>query len=169
MAVVEVFHQDGLAPSIASPQHVSYLRMLINIVGCIVCLPVFWMATVHCRWPVTLDLIFTIALAELTRYVNEGRRMAYHEETCMSSVAKEKMDPEKALMEVRSVTSSSTSLNTMAAVVGWREDPALYQRALESYRRARGCAFLLAGIDGDEKQDWDMVEVFNTVRTFWNY
>ena len=37
----------------------------------------------------------------------------------------------------------------MAAIVGWREDPALYQRALESYRRARGCVFLLAGIDGE--------------------
>lgn len=161
---MEVYHQDGLSPSISSPRQVSYLRMALNVFGCAICLPVFWLATVHCRWPVTLDLIFTIALAELTRYVNEGRRMAYHEDECVSPVVKEKMDPEKTAFDVESVSSSVMArLDTMAAVVGWREDPALYTRALQSYRRARGCVFLIAGIDGDEKQDEDMVDVFNMV------
>lgn len=161
---MEVHHQEGLSPSISSPRQVSYSRMALNVVGCAVSLPIFWLATVHCRWPVTLDLLFTIALAELTRYVNEGRRMAYHEDGCISPVVKEKMDPEKAGFDVESISSSvTTRLDTMAAIVGWREEPALYTRALESYRRARGCVFLIAGVDGDEKQDEDMVDVFNLV------
>ena len=162
---MEVHNPSGLSPSVSSPRRVSYLRMALNVLGALVCLPLFWLATVHCRWPVTLDLVFTIALAELTRYVNEGRRMAYHDDECVSPVVREKMDPEKtAYIDVESVSSSSTSsLDIMAAIVGWREDPALYTRALESYRRARGCVFLIAGIDGDEKQDQDMVDVFHLV------
>ena len=170
MAVMEVHNTPGLIPWTSSPRHVSYQRMAFNVLAALVFLPLIWIAKDHCRWPMTLDAILTVFLTELTRYVNEGRRMAYHDGGCASPVMKEKvdadkMDPEtRAFSDVDSVSSSSMArLDIMAAVVGWREDPALYARALESYRRARGCVFLIAGIDGDEKQDQDMVDVFNMV------
>lgn len=162
MTVVEVYRQEGLSPAVASPRPVSLLRKTLNIAGCIVCLPVYWIATVHCRWPVTLDLVLTIALTELTRYVNEGRRMAYYEE-CQPPVVREKVDPEKAALEFELQLQSAPRLDCMAAVVGWREDPSLFTRALEGYKATRGCVFLIVGIDGDEAQDRDMVDVFDMV------
>ncbi|GJN76552.1 hypothetical protein PLIIFM63780_000036 [Purpureocillium lilacinum] len=164
MAIAEDYRQAGSAPVPAeavSPP-VSLLRKVLNVAGCIVCLPIYWVATVHCRWPVTLDLILTIALTELTRYVNEGRRMAYYEEF-RPPVMRDDMDPEKAALELELLSPFSPQLDCMAAVVGWREDPALFTRALESYKTARGCMFLMVGIDGDEAQDQDMVDVFNLV------
>lgn len=57
----------------------------------------------------------------------------------------------------------ASSCDTMASVVGWREDPELWQRCLESYKTARGCKFLLAGIDGHDADDQEMVEIFKKV------
>jgi hyaluronan synthase len=115
------------------------------------------MMTVHCHYPVTLDTIVTIALAELNRFNNEGRRMKFYES---ETRVREKADPEKTASDVRSAT---PKLQCMAAVVGWREDPALFTRALESYKSAKGCTFVLVGIDGDEEADQDMVDVFEKV------
>ena len=89
--------------------------------------------------------------------------MAYYEEF-RPPVMRDDMDPEKAALELELLSPFSPQLDCMAAVVGWREDPALFTRALESYKTARGCMFLMVGIDGDEAQDQDMVDVFNLVR-----
>ncbi|KAJ6437317.1 hyaluronan synthase [Purpureocillium lavendulum] len=163
MAIAAASHLQGSSPALSSSSPVSLTRKVLNVAGCIVCLPIYWIATVHCRWPVTLDLILTVVLTELTRYVNEGRRMAYYEEFRPPSIS-EGMDPEKAALELELLTpSSATRLDCMAAVVGWREDPALFTRALESYKTTRGCVFLVVGIDGDEAEDQDMLDVFNLV------
>ncbi len=90
--------------------------------------------------------------------------MAYYQGGSQSSVVKEKMDIEEQALCLESPhTSTFRSSDCMAAVVGWREDPALFTRALESYQRTRGCVFLLVGIDGDEVEDRDMVDVFDMV------
>lgn len=161
MTVMEIYHPEGISPSVSSPRQVSTLRKIFNVLGCLISLPIYWVATIHCRWPVTLDLILTIALAELNRYVNEGRRQEYYDaETQPPPYYKEKGDPEKMIYEVE----STPKVDCMAAVVGWREDPALFKSALQSYRKAQGCCFLLVGIDGDEEDDQDMVDVFHEVR-----
>ena len=169
MTVVE-YYQDGLGYAVASPRRVSLLRKLVNVVGCVVCLPLYWLVTVHCRWPVTLDLFITVALTELNRLVNEGRRMALREKESMPSPCLEKAELGGGLKQhVVTYERSGTpdpSVDVMAAVVGWREDPDLFRRALESYQGTRCCKFLLVGIDGDEDADQDMVNVFNEVRFF---
>lgn len=103
----------------------------------------------------------TIILAELNRFVNESRRQELHEmETLGQSPIREKEDWLKWELNVER---AAPRLDCMAAVVGWREDPDLFRRALNSYSMTRGCVFLLVGIDGDGPEDEDMVNVFNEV------
>lgn len=54
----------------------------------------------------------------------------------------------------------------MAAIVGYREDLALFVRALESYKDAAECRFVLVGVDGDDTPDMEMVRVFQQVGIF---
>jgi hyaluronan synthase len=175
--IMGILHRgvDELAMPVASPRPVSLLQKVGNVLGCLISLPLYWLLTVHCRWPVTLDLILTIGLAELNRYINEGRRMAFHEDSSNDAefVLREKgganvefreLDDVESVSSSASTTTPSPRLDCLAAIVGWREDPSLYQRALESYKSTQGCAFVLAGIDGDEADDMDMVRVFNYVR-----
>ena len=51
----------------------------------------------------------------------------------------------------------------MAAIVGYREDPELFARALDSYKTAAECRFVLVGVDGDDTPDMEMVRVFQEV------
>ena len=162
MTVVE-YYQDGLGSSVASPHRVSFLRKVINIIGCIVCLPLYWVVTVHCRWPVTLDLFITIALTELNRLVNEGRRMVLKERESMPSPCLEKAELGKHVITYERSDTPDPSVDCMAAVVGWREDPDLFMRALESYQGTRCCKFLLVGIDGDHDGDMEMVRIVEEV------
>lgn len=153
------YEQDGDSqPPVARAPHISWTRKILNIVGCLLSLPLYWLMTVHCRYPVTLDLIVTIMLTELNRFNNEGRRIRLYEEESPSprkGIDVEKSDPE--------LQPAVPRLDCMAAVVGWREDPGLFTRALDSYKSAKCCKFLLVGIDGDEAEDMDMVNVFNQV------
>ncbi|EKG09490.1 Fungal chitin synthase [Macrophomina phaseolina MS6] len=51
----------------------------------------------------------------------------------------------------------------MASVVGYREESALFQRVLESYKPSDGLELLLVGIDGNEKEDLRMAQVVREV------
>ncbi|KAJ5232216.1 hypothetical protein N7468_005172 [Penicillium chermesinum] len=51
----------------------------------------------------------------------------------------------------------------MAAIVGYREDPELFARALGSYKSVKECRFVLVGVDGNEVPDMEMVQVFQNV------
>lgn len=148
--------------------------MLLNIVGCLLFTPAYWVITVHCRYPVTLDLIMTILLTELNRLVNEGRRLQFYEEESpepLLPTQDEKSDDgfydEKKVGFSKTQIAPQSRLDCMAAVVGWREDPALFTRALQSYKSAKHCIFMLVGIDGDDAPDRDMVDVFNSVSPSW--
>ncbi|KAM0254323.1 hypothetical protein ACHAQJ_006909 [Trichoderma viride] len=163
--------QDGPVPQfITKGRHTSWLRMLLNITGCLVCIPAYWVVTVHCHYPVTLDLVFTILLTELNRLVNEGRRLQFYEEESPESFPPSPdesfdghfYDEKNVGVSVTQIVPQSR-LDCMAAVVGWREDPALFTRALESYKSTKHCTFMLIGIDGDDEADGDMVDVFNNV------
>ncbi|KAI9170644.1 Hyaluronan synthase 2 [Paramyrothecium foliicola] len=142
---------------IQGPPHVSSIRRVLNAVGCLLAFPIFWVTTVGSRWPVTLDLIITIILTELNRFNNQRRRAKLHNQQTQVS---KKTDIETAMSDTQS---PNINLQSMAAVVGWREHPPVFKQALESYRAAKGCAFVLIGIDGDEEEDIDMVRVFEEV------
>lgn len=51
----------------------------------------------------------------------------------------------------------------VASVVGWREDPLWYTKCLNSLVNNWNCEILVAGIDGNEPEDEQMVDVFRTV------
>lgn len=138
------------------------------MIGCVLAIPVFYLTAVHSRYPVTLDILITIALTELNRFVVEGRRMAlrwrqrYYERPPLQ----EKLEWDPLDLESQR---HAPRLECVAAVVGWREDPSLYARALDSYKSASTCVFLLAGIDGDEEEDQEMVKTFSRVSTYLIY
>ncbi|KAL1851677.1 hypothetical protein Daus18300_012486 [Diaporthe australafricana] len=103
-------------------------------------------------------MLLTIILAELNRFVNQRRREKLHElKNQDESPIREKQDWLKWELNVEKAV---PRLDCMAAVVGWREDPDLFSRALESYKTTEGCTFLLVGVDGDEIDDQDMVDLF---------
>ncbi|KAK3902325.1 glycosyltransferase [Staphylotrichum tortipilum] len=155
-----------LAPEPRGPlsgPRVPPFRQLLNVIGCMLVLPWYYVTTALTKYPVTLDILLTIALTELNRYVIEGRRIIFLGHRLFDGKQpspEEKRDREDLCLESQQAT---PSLDCLAAVVGWREEPSLYRRALESYKSSTTCVFLLAGIDGDEAQDQEMVDVFNKV------
>ncbi|RAH86877.1 hypothetical protein BO86DRAFT_428717 [Aspergillus japonicus CBS 114.51] len=133
---------------------VPLLRQMLNGLGCLLVLPLYYYLTAATRHPLTLDLLLTILAAEYNRFTNERRRRRVSQPTAAAAAA----DPEKPrVMEAHSAP------DCMAAVVGYREDPGLFARALNSYRAAEGCRFMLVGIDGDEEADMEMVRVFQNI------
>lgn len=61
------------------------------------------------------------------------------------------------------LTNTEKATECMAAIVGYREDPDLFARALDSYKTAAECRFVLVGVDGDDTPDMEMVRVFQQV------
>ena len=146
---------------------VPALRQVLNVIGCALAIPLYYLTTAHSRYPVTLDIIITIAFTELNRYVIEGCRIAFFGQRRDDLETSDEIE-EKAAIYLESQP-EPPKLECLAAVVGWREDPALYARALESYKSSNACVFLLAGIDGDEAEDQDMARVFKKVCTLLDW
>lgn len=145
-----------------SPRQVPAWRQCINVLCCVLSLPLYLLLTVSTQLPITLDLLMTITLTELNRMINERRREKLSRlQTRSESPVQEKED---WLRWELNIETAAPRLDCMAAVVGWREDPDLFHRALSSYSTAQGCVFLLVGVDGDGPEDEDMVKVFNEVR-----
>jgi hyaluronan synthase len=141
---------------------VPAFRQFLNVIGCALAVHLYYFTTAHSRYPITLNIIITIALTELNRYVIEGCRTAFFGRQHANGL--DALQDKKAIhLESQP---NSPKLECLAAVVGWREDPSLYCRALESYKSSRTCIFLLAGIDGDEAEDQDMVKIFKRVCAF---
>ncbi|KAF2094305.1 hypothetical protein NA57DRAFT_60935 [Rhizodiscina lignyota] len=68
-----------------------------------------------------------------------------------------------SLLENESSTDAHNAAEkAMACVVGWREDPIQYEKALSSYVEA-GVRCVVVGVDGGEKADMAMVGVFRNV------
>ncbi|PYI35450.1 hypothetical protein BP00DRAFT_388172 [Aspergillus indologenus CBS 114.80] len=135
---------------------VPLLRQMLNGLGCLLVLPLYYYLTAATRHPLTLDLLLTILAAEYNRFTNERRRRRVSQPAAAAAAAA--ADPEKPR-----VVDAHGGPDCMAAVVGYREDPGLFARALNSYRAAEGCRFMLVGIDGDEEADMEMVRVFQNI------
>lgn len=149
----------SLHTSIYPHPHVSWFWQLLNLLGCILIFPLYRAAAVNTYYPATVDLLISILLAEFCRFNNEGRRIAFREEEARP---RSKDDIEKQTLSMSKGSGPSTC-DTMAAIVGWREDPNLWARCLESYKTARGCKFVLAGVDGHDEDDQEMIEIFQKV------
>ncbi|KAF9894049.1 hypothetical protein FE257_009022 [Aspergillus nanangensis] len=129
---------------------VSWLQRIWNFSGCVLGVLVFVLMIKYSKQPLTIDVIFTIVLAEWCRWANNQRRKR--------ATSPKKCDDPLYLLEKGDTTPSDTDV--IAAVVGYREEPALFKRALESYLEAQGCRFLLICIDGDTEDDEEMIDVF---------
>lgn len=166
---MSLHHQD------AHP-HTSWARQFLNLLGCLLLLPLFHAATVYTRWPATVDLCLAVGLAELCRFANDRRRAAWREAGAPPRREKEEDDDVewkgasgttttiRAVGDNDSSSDNALAAEAMASIVGWREDPALWRRCLESYKHAAGCRFVLVGIDGHNADDKEMVDVFQKVR-----
>lgn len=141
---------------------VHWSRQILNLVGCVVIFLLYRAAAVNTYYPATVDLLISILLAEYCRFNNEGRRIAFRQ---AASHPKDKEDVEKHALGAATRREAASS-EAIAAIVGWREDPALWARCLDSYKAAVGCRFLLAGIDGHDSDDKEMIDIFKKVRQF---
>lgn len=150
----------SLRASLHPHPHVSWFRQLLNLIGCFLIFPLYRAAAVNTWYPATVDLLISILLAEFCRFNNEGRRIAFSKGEAQPTIFKD--DIEKHAPRVLNQRGASTC-DTMAAIVGWREDPDLWARCLESYKLARGCKFVLAGIDGHDSDDQEMIRIFEKV------
>lgn len=92
-------------------------------------------------WWIWADLIYRISFAELNRHENKKRlrKQLYAE--------KEDRDAPR----------------TMACMVGYREESAMYEKSLGSLAQS-GCECVVAAIDGEDDEDLRMVHVFEKVR-----
>jgi hyaluronan synthase len=135
---------------------VSIIRQILNFLGCLAILPVYYLITSYSRFPLTLDLLLSVFVAEYNRYANEMRRQRVY--TPPSTPAATDLEKAADLLP-----SSHIGPDCIAVVVGYREDPELFGRALQSYKTAEGCRFTLVGVDGEQGPDMEMVQVFQKV------
>lgn len=89
-----------------------------------------------------VDLLFRIFLAEFNRSRNKRRVEDFQS----------------------SNNGNESKLRVMGQIVGYREDPQLFENSLVSLVNT-GCGCLVVGIDGNEKEDLKMVNVFQKVGT----
>lgn len=147
-----VFQQSG--------PEVSRFRQFLNFLGCLIVLPIYSIITGYTRHPLTIDILLTIFAAEYNRYSNDRRRRQ------LKSPPRPTYDLEKA---GHLLGNEPSSTECMAAIVGYREDPDLFARALESYKNVKECRFVLVGVDGNDVPDMEMVQVFQKVATSCSY
>jgi hyaluronan synthase len=105
--------------------------------------------------------MISIFVAEYNRWANEKRRSRLQETPASTPTH----DVEKAISTWPNIPAGGVT-RCMAAIVGYREDPDLFYRALESYKATDGLDFTLVGVDGDQAADMDMVRVFQMVRHY---
>lgn len=153
-----------------SHPHVPWYRQLLNLMGCLLIIPLYRASLVNTFYPSTFELLFSIVLAEFCRYKNAGRRTAFRELESQPTRYKDDVEknahhPHGGVLEAQGGPGAS-SCDTVAFVVGWREDPVLWQKCLESYKTAVNCRFLIAGVDGHDADDQEMVDVFKKVCTY---
>jgi hypothetical protein len=87
-----------------------------------------------------LDLLVRICLAEYNRYWNRTR----------------------VLRQSDSDMKAERSDELIACLVGYREEPLLFEQSLEAIKKAKpGC--LVVGIDGNSRGDLPMLETFQKV------
>ncbi|OWY53824.1 hyaluronan synthase 3 [Alternaria alternata] len=138
---------------------------IYNFIGCLVAAALYCYTTLYWSdYLYTFDTIITVYLAEQCGWDNERvRRSSQKEKGEKVDVYPQLSVAEKGEYYTHSERSSKLELGCIAAIVGYREDPIIFTKALESYTDAEGCRFVLTCIDGNEAEDQVMVDVFRKV------
>ncbi|KAM3069290.1 hypothetical protein ACMFMG_010797 [Clarireedia jacksonii] len=127
-----------------------------QIFNTILCVTVFFIVFRYLRryvsfFPVTIESIWQIGLAEINRRKNVERVRKLEQSLSQADV-------EKGIQEKGDVAA-----RCLASVVGYREEANLWRRALQSYLDSPGLEIMLIGIDGDHDGDMEMVSVAQQV------
>ncbi|KAI9648410.1 hypothetical protein NHQ30_003044 [Ciborinia camelliae] len=101
--------------------------------------------------PITLESIWQISLAEINRMKNVKRVQQLEQKLSLQ-------DAEKGIQ-----TRDSVAARCITSVVGYREEPNLWRKCLQSYLNSPGLEIMLIGIDGDHDADMEMVSVAQQV------
>ena len=138
-----------------SPQ-LSGRQQVVNVILCVLlALFVFGYIRKHVFiFPVTMETIWQIGLAETNRRRSKRRVKQLREGLAPSDIEKATSNP-------------ANNARCMASVVGYREEPGLFSKCLESYRNCPGLEIMLIGIDGDGPQDMEMANIARKVRNFF--
>jgi hyaluronan synthase len=128
----------------------SWWRQFINTV---LCLLTFTTIFLYFRryvssFPITLESVWQISLAEVNRRKNVQR---------IKNIKRGAADEELGFGEKQPV------VRHMSSVVGYREEPVLFKKCLQSYRGTPGLEVMLVGIDGDSSEDMEMVRIAQEV------
>lgn len=130
----------------------SFTRQVLNTVLCVL---TFTAIFLYFRryvylFPITFESIWQISLAEVNRRKNV-RRIQQLERKLSSN------DEEDGIRE------KETAVRHMASVVGYREEPNLFRKCLQSYHGSPGLELMLVGIDGDHDGDMEMIRIVEEV------
>ncbi|KAK0645199.1 Hyaluronan synthase 1 [Lasiodiplodia hormozganensis] len=120
---------------------------LAGILVCFLFIFEFRRRVPHC-YPLTLDTLLSIILTEISRRKSERslQKLQHH-------LGEQSLDAEKGEKQT-----NKAGVPYIVSVVGYREDSALFKRALASYSTCTGAITLLVGIDGNEAdEDAEMV------------
>lgn len=101
-------------------------------------------------FPITLEAIWQITLAELNRRKSKRRVRDIKRELDTDDIEIKRSDDQRAV-------------KFLASIVGYREDPALFVKCLKSFKNNSGQELLLVGIDGNGPQDAEMANVVRRV------
>lgn len=137
-----------LSNTSTKPAPPSWFKLVFNSLCCLALALIvpFYGFRALTNWPVTIEALFSCALSEWNRQKGLRRLKVLDKRN-------EHGDPEKG---------GHGRTKYMASVVGYREEPGLFQRCLESYRPAGVDTFLI-GIDGNGPEDMEMVRVVERV------
>lgn len=130
----------------------SWRQQAVNVVLCLLlALFVFGYIRKHVFiFPITMETTWQISLAEINRRRSRRRVRRLQEELAPSDVEK-------------GALAKTSYARCMASVVGYREEPGLFTKCLESYRDCPGLELLLVGIDGNKAQDMEMANIVRKV------
>lgn len=131
----------------------SFNRQVFNAVLCIACFAaifLYFRRYVY-LFPITCESIWQISLAEVNRRKNIRRIRRLEQEFSPT-------DPESGIKE-----KAQRAVRHISSVVGYREEPNLFRKCLQSYAGSPGLELMLVGIDGDGEGDMEMVRITEEV------
>jgi hyaluronan synthase len=133
------------------PSRPSWTHQFLNAVLCVVAFTIIFLYLHRyvTAFPITIESIWQISLAEVNRRKNIKRIQR------ITPVGDEELGLKEG--EKKSV------VRHMASVVGYREEPGLFKKCLQSYRNSAGLEIMLVGIDGDQAEDMEMVRIAGEV------
>ncbi|KAH6613120.1 hypothetical protein C7974DRAFT_368899, partial [Boeremia exigua] len=141
---------------------VTTFTKVYNLIGCVVATVLYFYLTLYWSdYLYTFDTILTVYLAEYCGWANE--RVRKHGQRYQQEKSEIPLDLNMAEKGEHGMHPKKLHLGCIAAIVGYREDPDIFKKALESYLDAEGCQFVLTCIDGNEPKDDDMVDIFRKV------